>query len=361
MLYHLLFPLSDQHAFFNVFRYITFRSAYATVTALLLAFVLGPWVIRKLRHLKAGQMIREEGPQAHQRKAGTPTMGGVLIILAVVLPTVLWADIREPWVQIVIVATLWMGGLGFLDDYLKVVKRRSKGLIAVQKIVGQALFGVLLGGWLYLQPIHGDYTTMTMVPFFKERFIDFGWLYIPFIIFVVIAATNAVNLTDGLDGLAIGLAGIAAAAFAAFAYVIGRADWSQYLQILYLPGSGELTVYCAALLGAALGFLWFNAHPAQVFMGDTGSLALGGAFGTLAILLKMEFVLVIVGGVFVIETLSVIIQVVSFKLRGKRVFKMSPIHHHFELSGWAEEQIVMRFYILGVLCALLAASTLKLR
>ncbi|HET9332542.1 MAG TPA: phospho-N-acetylmuramoyl-pentapeptide-transferase [Gemmatimonadota bacterium] len=361
MLYHLLFPLSDQHAFFNVFRYITFRSAYATVTALLLAFVLGPWVIRKLRHLKAGQMIREEGPQAHQRKAGTPTMGGVLIILAVVLPTVLWADIREPWVQIVIVATLWMGGLGFLDDYLKVVKRRSKGLIAVQKIVGQALFGVLLGGWLYLQPIHGDYTTMTMVPFFKERFIDFGWLYIPFIIFVVIASTNAVNLTDGLDGLAIGLAGIAAAAFAAFAYVIGRADWSQYLQILYLPGSGELTVYCAALLGAALGFLWFNAHPAQVFMGDTGSLALGGAFGTLAILLKMEFVLVIVGGVFVIETLSVIIQVVSFKLRGKRVFKMSPLHHHFELSGWAEEQIVMRFYILGVLCAMLAASTLKLR
>jgi phospho-N-acetylmuramoyl-pentapeptide-transferase len=202
---------------------------------------------------------------------------------------------------------------------------------------------------------------MTSVPFFKERFVDFGWLYIPFIIFVVIAATNAVNLTDGLDGLAIGLAGIAAAAFAAFAYVIGRADWSQYLQILYLPGSGELTVYCAALLGASLGFLWFNAHPAQVFMGDTGSLALGGAFGTLAILLKMEFVLVIVGGVFVIETLSVIIQVISFKWRGKRVFKMSPLHHHFELSGWAEEQIVMRFYILGVLCALLAASTLKLR
>ena len=361
MLYHLLFPLASEHAFFNVFRYITFRAAYATVTALLLAFVLGPWVIRKLRDLKAGQMIREEGPKAHQRKAGTPTMGGVLIILAVVVPTVLWADVTETWVQIVVAATLWMGGLGFLDDYLKVVKRRSKGLIAVQKIVGQALFGVLLGVWLYLQPVHGDYTTMTSVPFFKERFVDFGWLYIPFIIFVVIASTNAVNLTDGLDGLAIGLAGIAAAAFAAFAYVIGRADWSQYLQILYLPGSGELTVYCAALLGAALGFLWFNAHPAQVFMGDTGSLALGGAFGTLAILLKMEFVLVIVGGVFVLETLSVIIQVLSFKWRGKRVFKMSPLHHHFELSGWAEEQIVMRFYILGVLCALVAASTLKLR
>jgi phospho-N-acetylmuramoyl-pentapeptide-transferase len=361
MLYHLLFPLADQHAFVNVFRYITFRSAYATVTALLLAFVLGPWVIRKLRHLKAGQMIREEGPQGHQRKAGTPTMGGVLIIVAIVVPTILWAHIREPWLQIVLVATLWMGGLGFLDDYLKVVKRRSKGLIATQKIVGQALFGVVLGVWLYLQPLHGDLTTMTAVPFFKERFVDFGWLYIPFIIFVVIAATNAVNLTDGLDGLAIGLAGIAATAFAGFAYVIGRADWSQYLQIPYLPGSGELTVYCAALLGAALGFLWFNAHPAQVFMGDTGSLALGGAFGTLAILLKIEFVLVIVGGVFVIETLSVIIQVISFKWRGKRVFKMSPLHHHFELSGWAEEQIVMRFYILGVMCAMLAASTLKLR
>jgi phospho-N-acetylmuramoyl-pentapeptide-transferase len=361
MLYHLLYPFADQYAFFNVFRYITFRSAYATVTALLLAFVLGPWVIRKLRDLKAGQMIREEGPQAHLRKAGTPTMGGVLIIVAIVVPTVLWADISEPWIQMVLVATLWMGGLGFLDDYLKVVKRRSKGLIATQKIVGQALFGVLLGAWLYFEPVHGGMTTMTAVPFFKTRFVDFGWLYIPFIIFVVIAATNAVNLTDGLDGLAIGLAGIAAAAFAAFAYVIGRADWSQYLQIPYLPGSGELTVYCAALLGAALGFLWFNAHPAQVFMGDTGSLALGGAFGTLAILLKMEFVLVIVGGVFVLETLSVIIQVISFKWRGKRVFKMSPLHHHFELSGWAEEQIVMRFYILGVLCALVAASTLKLR
>src|SRR5688500_7751423 len=267
-------------------------------------------------------------------------MGGVVIVGAIVVPAGLWADLSEPWIQMVLVATLWMGVLGFLDDYLKVVKRRSKGLIATQKIVGQALFGVLLGAWLHFEPVHGGMTTMTAVPFFKTRFVDFGWLYIPFIIFVVIAATNAVNLTDGLDGLAI---------------------WAQYLQIPCLPGSGELTVYCAALLGAALGFLWFNAHPAQVFMGDTGSLALGGAFGTLAILLKMEFVLVIVGGVFVMETLSVIIQVISFKWRGKRVFKMSPLHHHFELSGWAEEQIVMRFYILGVLCALVAASTLKLR
>ncbi|CAN5284003.1 phospho-N-acetylmuramoyl-pentapeptide-transferase [soil metagenome] len=361
MLYDLLVPLADQHAFFNVFRYITFRAAYATVTALLLAFVLGPWVIRKLTDLKAGQIIRREGPEAHHKKAGTPTMGGVLIILSTVIPTILWADLSEPFIQIILVATLWMGGLGFLDDYLKVVKRQSKGLIAVQKIIGQVLLGVLLGAWLYLQPLHGEYTTLTSVPFFKNRFVDLGWLYVPFIIFVMIAATNAVNLTDGLDGLAIGLAAIAAAAFGVFAYIIGRADWSQYLQIPYLPGSGELTIYCLALLGAALGFLWFNAHPAQVFMGDTGSLALGGAFGTLAILLKMEFVLVLVGGVFVLETLSVIIQVASFKLRGKRVFKMSPLHHHFELSGWEEEKVVMRFYILGVLFALLAASTLKLR
>jgi phospho-N-acetylmuramoyl-pentapeptide-transferase len=361
MLYDLLVPLADEHTFFNIFRYITFRAAYATVTALVLSFVLGPWVIRKLRALKAGQMIREEGPESHQRKAGTPTMGGVLIIAAVVVPTVLWADLKEPFIQILLVATLWMGTLGFLDDYLKVVKKRSRGLIAMQKVVGQVLLGVVLGVWLYLVPIHGDYTTMTAVPFFKDRFIDFGWFYIPFIVFVIIASTNAVNLTDGLDGLAIGLSGIAVTAFAAFAYVIGRADWSGYLQILYLPGAGELTVYCAALLGAALGFLWFNAHPAQVFMGDTGSLAIGGAFGTLGILLKMEFVLVLVLGVMVIETLSVIIQVVSFRLRGKRVFKMSPLHHHFELSGWAEETIVLRFYILGILCALLAASTLKLR
>ncbi|MBW3660844.1 MAG: phospho-N-acetylmuramoyl-pentapeptide-transferase [Gemmatimonadetes bacterium] len=361
MLYHLFVPLADEYTFFNLFRYITFRSAYATVTALVLSFVLGPWVIRKLRALKAGQMIRAEGPQSHQRKAGTPTMGGVLILAAVVVPTLLWADLTDRFIQIVLVATLWMGGLGFLDDWLKVVKRRSRGLIAIQKIVGQVLFSVLLGAWLYLDPIHGDYVTMTSVPFFKERFVDFGWFYIPFIIVVVTAATNAVNLTDGLDGLAIGLSGIAAAAFAAFAYVIGRSDWSQYLQILYLPGAGELTIYCLALMGAALGFLWFNAHPAQVFMGDTGSLALGGAFGTLAILLKIEFVLVLVGGVFVLEALSVIIQVVSFKLRGERVFKMSPLHHHFELSGWAEETIVLRFYILGIMFAMLAASTLKLR
>lgn len=361
MLYHLLVPLADQHTFFNLFRYITFRGAYAMVTALVLSFVLGPWVIRKLRTLKAGQQIRAEGPEAHHRKAGTPTMGGVLILVAVVVPTLLWADLSEPFVQIVLVATLWMGGLGFLDDWLKVVKRRSKGLIAVQKIVGQVLFGILLGAWLYVEPLHGDLVNMTTVPFFKERFVDFGWFYIPFIILVVTAATNAVNLTDGLDGLAIGLAGIAAAAFAAFAYVIGRADWSQYLQIPHFAGSGELTIYCLALVGAALGFLWYNAHPAQVFMGDTGSLAIGGAFGTLAILLKIEFVLVMVGGVFVLETLSVILQVVSFKARGRRIFKMSPLHHHFELSGWPEEKIVLRFYILGVMFAMLAASTLKLR
>jgi phospho-N-acetylmuramoyl-pentapeptide-transferase len=361
MLYDLLVPLVREYAVFNVFRYITFRAALGTVTALILAFVLGPWLIRRLLALRAGQMIREEGPESHRKKAGTPTMGGLRIIVGTVIPTLLWADLSASFIQIILVATLWMGGLGFLDDYLKVVKRRSKGLIAKQKLVGQVLFGVLLGVWLYLDPVDAEYVTRTSVPFLKERFVDFGWFYIPFIIVVITAATNAVNLTDGLDGLAIGLSGIAAAAFAAFAYVVGRADWSEYLQILYLPGGGELTIYCLSLMGAALGFLWFNAHPAQVFMGDTGSLALGGAFGTLAILLKMEFTLVFVGGVFVIETLSVIVQVASFKLRGKRLFLMSPLHHHFELKGWAEEKIVLRFYILGILCALLAASTLKLR
>lgn len=361
MLFDFLVPLADYNTFFNVFRYITFRSAYATVTALVLAFVFGPWLITRLRTLGAGQPIRDDGPEHHQKKAGTPTMGGVLVILATVVPTLLWADLSQPFIQIILFATLWMGAVGFADDYLKVVKQRSKGLIAKQKLAGQISLGVILGVWLHYVPVHDGLTTMTSVPFFKERFVDFGWLYIPFIVIVVTATTNAVNFTDGLDGLAIGLSAIAATAFAVFAYVIGRADWSGYLQIPYFAGSGELTVYCAALLGAALGFLWFNAHPAQVIMGDTGSMAIGGAFASLAILLKMEFVLVFVGGVFVLETLSIIIQVASFKLRGKRVFRMSPIHHHFELLGWPEEKIVMRFYILGVLFALLAASTLKLR
>jgi phospho-N-acetylmuramoyl-pentapeptide-transferase len=361
MLYHLLVRLVEVNSFFNVFRYITFRSAYATVTALLLAFLIGPWIIRKMRELKAGQTIREEGPESHQAKAGTPTMGGLIILIATVVPTLLWADLRNPYVHLLLVSTIWMGVLGFLDDYLKVVKRKSKGLIGRQKLVGQILLGVLLGVLLHVRPIHGEFVTQTSVPFIKNMFLDLGWFYVPFIVLVLVGSSNAVNLTDGLDGLAIGLAGIAAFAFAGFAYVAGRADWSSYLQILYLPGAGELSIYCMSLVGAALGFLWFNAHPAEIFMGDTGSMAMGGAFGTLAILLKAEFLLVIVGGVFVMEAVSVILQVASFRLRRKRIFRMSPIHHHFELMGWDEQKIVVRFYILGILFALLALSTLKIR
>jgi phospho-N-acetylmuramoyl-pentapeptide-transferase len=361
MLYHLLVRLVEFDSFFNVFRYITFRAAYATVTALLLSFLIGPWIIRRMRDLKAGQTIRREGPESHQSKAGTPTMGGLIILASTVVPTLLWADLRNPYIHILLISTVWMGVLGFLDDYLKVVKRKSKGLIGRQKLVGQVALGVLLGVLLHLRPIHGAFVTQTSVPFFKNVFLDLGWLYVPFIVLVLVSSSNAVNLTDGLDGLAIGLAGIAGFAFAGFAYVAGRADWSSYLQILYLPGAGELTVYCMSLVGAALGFLWFNAHPAEIFMGDTGSLAMGGAFGTLAILLKAEFLLVIVGGVFVMEAASVILQVASFRLRKKRIFRMSPIHHHFELIGWDEQKIVVRFYILGILFALLALSTLKIR
>jgi phospho-N-acetylmuramoyl-pentapeptide-transferase len=361
MLYHFFAGLVDVDTFFNVFRYITFRAAYATVTALLLSFLIGPYLIRKLRELKAGQTIREEGPESHRAKAGTPTMGGLIILVATVVPTLLWADLRNPFIHLVLLATIWMGVLGFLDDYLKVVKRKSKGLIGRQKLIGQILLAVLLGTLLHMRPVHGDFVTQTSVPFFKNIFLDLGLFYIPFIVVVLVGSSNAVNLTDGLDGLAVGLAGIAGFAFASFAYVAGRFVWSGYLQILYLPGAGELTIFCMSLVGAALGFLWFNAHPAQIFMGDTGSLAIGGAFGTLAILLKAEFLLVIVGGVFVMEAASVILQVASFRLRKKRIFRMSPIHHHFELAGWDEQKIVVRFYILGILFALLALSTLKIR
>ena len=361
MLYDLALRLVQVDTFFNVFRYITFRAAYATVTALLLSFVIGPFIIRKMRQLKAGQTIREEGPESHRAKAGTPTMGGLIILAATVVPTLLWADLRNPFVHVLLLSTIWMGVLGFLDDYLKVVKRKRKGLIGRQKLIGQILLGILLGVLLHVRPVHGEFVTQTSVPFFKNVFLDLGWFYIPFIVLVLAGSSNAVNLTDGLDGLAIGLAGIAGFAFAGFAYVAGRADWSSYLQILYLPGAGELTIYCMSLVGAALGFLWFNSHPAEIFMGDTGSLAVGGAFGTLAILLKAEFLLVIVGGVFVMEAVSVILQVASFRMRKKRIFRMSPIHHHFELAGWDEQKIVMRFYILGILFALLALSTLKIR
>lgn len=362
MLYHFLYPLADQIGVFNLFRYITFRTAYAAVTALVASLILGPMIIRMLKKRQWKEEIRLEGPSSHQKKAGTPTMGGIMILAAIVGPTLLWADLTNGFVQALLLVTIWMGVLGFIDDYLKVVRKRPKGMVARTKLAGQILLGLILGSWLYFDPPTLLFSTSSEIPFFKHYVLDFGVLYIPLVVLVITGTSNAVNLTDGLDGLAIGLCGIVFVAFGAIAYITGRVDFSRYLAIEYLAGAGEITVFCGAAVGATLGFLWFNTHPAEVFMGDTGSLALGGAIGTCALLLKKELLLVILGGVFVAEALSVIIQVVSYRLRnGQRVFKMAPLHHHFELSGWSEPKVVTRFWIMGMICALISLSTLKIR
>ncbi len=361
MLYELLYPLREQFFAFNVFKYITFRAAYATVTAFLLAFLLGPWMIGKLRDWGAVKRVRVEGPSTHQTKTGTPTMGGLLILAGIVIPTLLWADLGSQQVRIALLVTLWLGAIGFLDDYLQVVRKQPKGLVGRAKLAGQISLGILVGAILLISPERADFATQTTVPFLKDRVLDLGYFYIPFVVLVITGASNAVNLTDGLDGLAIGVTAFAAMAFAGLAYVSGHARFSEYLQIPYLPDAGELTVFCGAILGAALGFLWYNAPPADVFMGDTGSLALGGALGVVAILLKMEFILAIVGGLFVAEAMSVILQVASFRMTGKRIFRMAPLHHHFELMGWPETKVVVRFWIVAGILALLSLSTLKLR
>jgi phospho-N-acetylmuramoyl-pentapeptide-transferase len=375
MFYHWLAPLGQTYIIFNLFNYISFRAAGATVTALLLAFLVGPPVIRRLRAHKVGQVIRAEGPASHQSKRGTPTMGGLIILLATIVPTLLWAPLTNRFVVVAMLSILWMGCIGFLDDYLKIVQGKSRGLVARWKLAGQVSFGVLLGLFLTYNPVVPNETipaTATTLPFFKYLVVNFApLLYVLFVTVVITGSSNAVNLTDGLDGLATGLAGISAAAFAGFAYLFGRTDVTTYLNLFYLPGAGELAIFCAALMGATIGFLWFNAHPAQVFMGDTGSLAIGGALGTVAILLKAEFLLLLIGGVFAAEAISVLIQTGTYKwhkrTRGKeyadghRVFRMAPLHHHFEKLGWAETTVVTRFYILGLLCALVALSTLKVR
>ena len=360
MLYHLLYPLRGQVHAFNVFRYITFRTAAATLTALLISFVFGPWVIRKLRELKVGQQVREDGPETHLHKAGTPTMGGLLILLSVTVPTLLWSDLTNIYVWLVLAATLSFGAVGFYDDYLKVVRKKTEGLKARYKFGWQVLIALVIGLALFFNPLD-PYRTMLSIPFLKDRFIDLMWFYVPFVAVVLVGSSNAVNLTDGLDGLAIGLVGIAALANAVLVYVAGNKIFASYLQVMYLPGTGELTVFCGALMGASLGFLWYNAHPAEVFMGDVGSLALGGALGMLAVLTKHEMILVIIGGIFVAETFSVIFQVASFKTTGKRIFRMAPIHHHFEKIGWAESKVIVRFWLIGIMLALIGLSTLKLR
>ncbi|MBX3350422.1 MAG: phospho-N-acetylmuramoyl-pentapeptide-transferase [Nitrospira sp.] len=358
MLYIWLYPFHTQFSFLNVFRYQSFRIIYAAVTAFLIAFVLAPWVIRKLQEIKLGQQVRDDGPKRHLAKSGTPTMGGILIIFAVMMSTLLWADISRPHIWLVLGATLGFCAIGFVDDYLKFIKARSKGLSASQKFSAQIAVALIVAVVLYCLP---EYNTKLSVPFFKSFTPDLGWFYVVFAIIVIVGSSNAVNLTDGLDGLAIGPIMITALAYTVVAYVTGHRLMSEYLLIPHIEGAGELAVFTAAILGSSLGFLWFNTYPASVFMGDVGSLPLGAALGTVAVISKHELLLLMVGGVFVIEAVSVIFQVVSFKSRGKRIFLMAPIHHHFEMKGWEEPKVVVRLWIIAILLALLSLSTLKLR
>jgi phospho-N-acetylmuramoyl-pentapeptide-transferase len=365
MLYHLLPPLADVAylGVLNVARYITFRTAAASLTALAISLLLGPWMIRRLRDFQIGQIIRQEGPQSHRAKAGTPTMGGLLILSSALIPTLLWADLRNPYVWIAVIATAGFGAVGFIDDYLKIVRRSHHGLIPRYKMGGQFVvaLGVGVAVLVLSQQNPPLYNTRLIFPFFKDLIPDLGLLYVPFAVFILVAWSNAVNLTDGLDGLAISTFGVAAATFTALAYVTGHAVLADYLDLVRFPPAAELTIFCGALVGASLGFLWYNSYPADIFMGDVGSLSLGGALATVSVLIKQELLLVIVGGVFVMEAASVVLQVASFKLTGKRIFKMSPLHHHFELIGWSEPKIIARFLILAVIFALFSLTTLKLR
>ena len=373
LLYQKLFPYF--HAF-RIFRYLTFRTAFATLTALLIGLLIGPYLIERLREFQIGQFIREEGPQAHQKKAGTPTMGGLLILVAILVPTLLWSDLSNPFVWLVILATLGFGGIGFADDYIKIVNKRNLGLTFRAKMGLQIAVGVLVALLLLILHRDNEYSTRLMVPFLKNfrpqlaigdiLHMPHLWVlaFVPFIIFtmlVLVFSSNAVNLTDGLDGLAIGCMIIAASALTVLTYVSGNVVFAQYLGLQRMPLVSELTIFCGSMVGASIGFLWYNAHPAEVFMGDVGSLALGGAIGTVAVIIKQELLLPFIGGVFILEAFSVMLQVGSYKLRKKRIFKMAPIHHHFELLGWSESKVIVRFWIAALVFALFALTTLKLR
>jgi phospho-N-acetylmuramoyl-pentapeptide-transferase len=381
MLYYLLYHVLQRYfSPLNVFRYITVRTVYASLTGMFLALVFGPWLIRRLRELQIGQFIREEGPQEHKKKAGTPTMGGVLIVLSTAVPTLLWADLTNPFVLLTLFAMIGFAVIGFIDDYAKVSKQRNLGLTAKKKIYFQVFLSLIVGVVLLVLATYSAYSTQFVFPFLKKfhpdlvihplldqsHFSGHLWplAFVPFLVavaIVIVGSSNAVNLTDGLDGLAIGCTVIAAGALTVLTYVSSNYRWAQYLEIQYIPRVGELTVFCGALVGASLGFLWYNAHPAEIFMGDVGSLSLGGTLGVIAVIIKQEILLFFVGGIFVIEALSVILQVGSFKLRGKRIFRMAPIHHHFELMGWSESKVIVRFWILALVFALFALTTLKLR
>lgn len=359
MIYEFLYPLHTVFSSFNVFRYITFRTIFASITALLICLVLGRWFIEKLQKMQIDQQIREDGPQTHLVKKGTPTMGGMLIIFAVTVSTILWANLSVMYIWLALLVTVGFGLIGFLDDYRKLAVKNSRGVPGKVRLAAEILIALFVGTVLYFKP---GFSTQVTIPFFKTVLPNLGWGYILLCVFIIVGAANAVNLTDGLDGLATGPAGICFVTYLLFAYFAGNIKVAYYLQIPYVPGAGELSVFCGAFMGAALGFLWFNAHPAEIFMGDVGSLSMGGALGTVAVITKQEILLAIVGGVFVMETFSVIFQVGYFKLTGgKRIFQMAPIHHHFELKGWAEPKVIVRFWIIAILLALVAISTLKLR
>lgn len=366
MFYHFLYPLRDYFSGFNIFKYITIRAALAAITSLLICFIVGPYIIKLLKKHQIGEIIRKNGPKTHLNKEGTPTMGGIIILLSVLISSFLWADITNPYIVIMLISTLWMGAIGFLDDYLKVVRHYKKGLVAKYKLIGQITLGLFVGLFLYFSPHFADTNSLLSIPYFKNLEVDIGWLYIPFIILVITGTSNAVNLTDGLDGLSAGLMGIIALSLAIISYITGRVDFSDYLNTIYLPGSGELAIYSLAFAGSMFGFLWFNSYPASIFMGDIGAIGMGGALGVLSVLIKKEILLFFIGGVFVVETLSVAIQVYYFKWtkwrtgEGKRVFLMAPLHHHFELKGWAEPKVVVRFWILGILLALIGLSSFKI-
>ena len=359
MLFHLLYPLHEIYSFFNVFRYITFRTIYAAITALVICFVAGPWLIRRLQDLQIGQTIRTDGPDSHLAKKGTPTMGGILIIFAVTISTLLWANLLVGYIWIVIMVLVGFGLIGFLDDYRKLTRQNSRGVPGKVRLAAEIGIALFVSVILYIKP---GFSAQVTIPFFKTALPNIGWGYVLLSTFIIVGAANAVNLTDGLDGLAIGPAITCFMTYLLFAYFAGNIKIAAYLQIPYVAGTGELAVFCGAIVGAGIGFLWYNAYPAQIFMGDVGSLSLGGSLGALAILTKQEILLAIVGGIFVLETFSVIFQVGWFKIsNGKRIFRMAPLHHHFELKGWAEPKVIVRFWIISVLLALVAISTLKLR
>jgi phospho-N-acetylmuramoyl-pentapeptide-transferase len=359
MLFHLLYPLHTTYSFFNVFRYITFRTIYAAITALVICFVIGPWMIRKLQALQIGQTIREDGPDTHLAKKGTPTMGGILIIFAVTISTLLWANLTVGYIWLVVMVMLGFGLIGFLDDYRKLTQQNSRGVPVKIRLAAEIAIALFVSITLFIKP---GFNPNVTIPFFKTVLPNLGWGYVLLTTFIIVGTANAVNLTDGLDGLAIGPAITCFMTYLLFAYFAGNIKIAAYLQIPYVPGTGELSIFCGAVVGAGIGFLWYNTYPAQVFMGDVGSLSLGGSLGTLAILTKQEILLAIVGGIFVLETVSVIFQVGWFKLsNGRRIFRMAPIHHHFELKGWPEPKVIVRFWIISVLLALVAISTLKLR